>query len=115
MASFISKIFTRSLSEGYVPLSQKVAIIRPHLKKSGLGATECQNFRPVSNLSFLSKLLEKIAANQLNDFLQRCKAYPLLQSAYRKFHSTETALLKVFQIFARQWTKEIFVYLVFWT
>jgi len=96
LAPFISKIFARSLNEGHVPLSQKVAIIRPHLKKRGLDATECKNFRPVSNLSFLSKLLEKIVANQVNDFLQRCKAYPLLQSAYRKFHSTETALLKVF-------------------
>jgi len=96
LAPFISKVFARSLSEGHVPLSQKVAIIRPHLKKRGLDATDCKNFRPVSNLSFLSKLLEKIVANQVNDFLQRCKAYPLLQSAYRKFHSTETALLKVF-------------------
>jgi len=96
LAPFISDLFNASLSSGYIPSSQKIAFITPHLKKKGLDTTDNKNFRPVSNLSFISKLLEKVVAGQLTVFLQQTNALPLLQSAYRKFHSTETALLKVF-------------------
>ena len=53
------------------------------------------NYCPVSNLSFLSKVLEKVVAHQLTQHLQQHKLYDPLQSAYRKGHSTETALLKI--------------------
>ena len=56
---------------------------------------ELKNYRPVSNLPFLSKLLEKVAQTQLQRFLTACDKLPIHQSAYRQFHSTETALLKV--------------------
>jgi len=101
LAPFLSDLFNRSLSEGYVPKSQKTAYITPHLKKRGLDKNENKNYRPVSNLSFLSKLLEKTVACQLIDFLERTNALPLLQSAYRKYFSTETALLKVFSDLCR--------------
>ena len=96
LAPFISQLFNRSLGVGYVPASQKTAFVSPRLKKRGLDSSDNKNFRPVSNLSFLSKLLEKVVASQLNDFLEKTNALPSLQSAYRKFHSTESALLKVF-------------------
>ena len=51
--------------------------------------------RPVSNLSFLSKTIERIVAKQLNDYLVSASLLPPLQSAYRRYHSTETALLRV--------------------
>ena len=54
-----------------------------------------KNYRPVSNLSFLSKVLEKVVVNQLNSHTNSSNTSNLYQSAYRKFHSTETALLKV--------------------
>ena len=53
------------------------------------------NYRPVSNLCFLSKLLERVANEQLLDHLRSNNLIPEHQSAYRKSHSTETALLKV--------------------
>jgi len=96
LAPFLSDLFNRSLSAGYVPSSQKTAYITPHLKKRGLDRAENKNYRPVSNLPFISKLLEKVVANQLNEYLEHNNGLPLLQSAYRKFHSTESALLKVF-------------------
>jgi hypothetical protein len=101
IAVFISELLNRSLAEGYVPSSQKIAFINPHLKKHGLDTLDNKNYRPVSNLPFLSKLLERVVAGQLNEFLQQTKSLPLSQSAYRKFHSTETALLKVFSDLCR--------------
>ena len=73
----------------------KEAHVRQLLKKTSLPKNELKNYRPVSNLSFISKILEKIVddrlqANIKNNYL----SYPL-QSTYRKHHSTESALLKV--------------------
>jgi len=55
-----------------------------------------KNYRPVSNLPFLSKLFEKIVQNQLQHHITSNDAMPKFQSAYRQFHSTETALIKIF-------------------
>ena len=49
----------------------------------------------MSNLSFVSKLIERAAFNQIHGHLVRNNLYPVAQSAYRRNHSTETALLKV--------------------
>ena len=54
-----------------------------------------KNYRPVSNLSFLSKILEKVVASRLNSHINSSHTSNDYQSAYRKFHSTETALLKI--------------------
>ena len=55
-----------------------------------------KNYRPVSNLSFLSKILEKVVASRLNSHINSSHTSNNYQSAYRKFHSTETALLKIY-------------------
>ena len=54
-----------------------------------------KNSRPVSNLSFLSKAFEKVVVNKLNTHINSSNTTNHYQSAYRKFHSTETALLKI--------------------
>ena len=54
-----------------------------------------ENYRPVSNLSFHSKVLEKAVVNQLNTHINSSNPSNQHQSAYRQFHSTETALLKI--------------------
>ncbi len=76
------------LLAGYVPQSFKVAVIKPLLKKQTLDPEVLANYRPVSDLPFLSKILEKIVANQLCDFLHN-------SGLFRAHHSTETALVKV--------------------
>ena len=74
---------------------EKVALLRPLLKKPGLDVEDMSSFRPVSNLSFLSKIVERAMLDQLLPFLEENKIIPKNQSAYRQFHSTETALCKI--------------------
>ena len=90
----ITRIVNLSLRLGDLPDKLKMAIIRPLLKKLGL-ETELKNYRPVSNLSFLSKLIEKIVADQFVEHLTKNRLMDPLQSAYKRYHSTETALVKV--------------------
>ena len=95
LAPFLTHLFNVSLSTGVVPSQFKSAIIRPLLKKPELDHNILKNYRPVSNLSFLSKILEKIVASQLHDHLAKHELYTKCQSAYRAYHSTETALLRL--------------------
>lgn len=91
----ITSIINKCLTESKVPESFKTAIVRPLLKKPGLDKEIMKNYRPVSNLNFLSKVLEKVVGKQLEAHLERHDLYDNLQSAYRPCHSTETALLRV--------------------
>ena len=93
---FIVSLVNSSLYSGSVPDRFKRAIVHPLLKKSGLDFHNFSNFRPVYNLPFISKVLEKAVMYQLDDYLQEFGLYAKFQSAYRKFHSTETALLRVY-------------------
>jgi len=91
----ISDIVNKSLDNGVFPAGYKDAIVIPLLKKSKLDPEALKNYRPVSNLTFLSKVLEKVVAAQLNAYLERNSLLEPCQSAYRKGHSTETALVHV--------------------
>ena len=69
--------------------------MKPKLKKPNLDLIEKKNYRPVSNLSFLSKITEKVVAQQILQHISSNNLFPEFQSAYRSFHSTETALMRV--------------------
>jgi len=89
------KLFNCSLLSGIVPLTFKHAIVKPLIKKTSLDPENLKNFRPISNLPFLSKVLEKLVAKQLNDYMTQNNLHEKMQSAYKKAHSTETALLRI--------------------
>ena len=90
----ITKMINYSLENGDFPSAWKNALVLPLLKKDGLEPI-FKNYRPVSNLQFVSKLAESAVAKQLHHHMAVNDLFPMLQSSYRKFHSTETALLKV--------------------
>ena len=73
-------------------MTLKLAIIRPLIKKVGLELI-ANNYRRVSNLSFLSKILEKTTLNQLMEHCNKNKLIPDYQSAYRPHYRCETALI----------------------
>ena len=73
----------------------KSAIVIPLLKKPSLEVSNFKNYRPVSNLPFISKVVEKVIAAQLRNHLAENNLLDQYQSAYRSKHSTETALVKV--------------------
>uniref|UniRef100_A0A3B3DJ46 Reverse transcriptase domain-containing protein n=1 Tax=Oryzias melastigma TaxID=30732 RepID=A0A3B3DJ46_ORYME len=89
-------IINASLSSGVVPLHFKHAVVQPLLKKPNLDNTVMGNFRPISKLPFLSKILEKTVYTQLQSFLVRNNVLEVFQSGFKSLHSTESALLKVF-------------------
>ena len=91
----ITSIINLSLTEGSFPSHVKSAHVSPLLKKASLSKHSMQNYRSVSNLGFHSKVLEKVVVNQLNTHINSSTTSNQYQSAYRKFHSTETALLKI--------------------
>ena len=75
---------------GYAP-----AHISPKLKKTDLDKELLTNYRPIANIAFMSKVIEKTVALQVQAHLNDNQLLPSFQSAYRQYHSTETALLKV--------------------
>ena len=91
----LTKIINMLLTEGMFAEEWKVAIIHPLLKKPGLEHI-CSNYQPVSNLPFLSKVVEKAALKQFIKHCNDSSFLPTYQSAYRKNYSCKTALVKLF-------------------
>ena len=92
----MTQIVNQSLSLAAFPDCFKLALLNSLLKKPTLDVEALSNFRPISNLMFMSKLTEKVVASQLINHISSIGLDEILQSAYKQFHSTETALVKVF-------------------
>ena len=80
---------------GIFPSDLKCAILVPLLKKYNLDPMIFNNLRPISNLAFMSKLIESAVCNQYKAHLKRHGLAELYQSAYKENHSVETALICV--------------------
>ena len=88
------RIINASLEQGVFARKWKRAIVKPLLKKSGLELI-FKNYRPVLNLCFLSKVLEKCALKQLDEHCKKYAPLPDYQSSYRQYYSCEMALVKL--------------------
>ena len=95
MAIVLANLANISFMSGHFPTVMKEGIVVPLLKMSGLDVTDLKKFRPVTNLSTISKVLERLALARLKPHIRASPNYYILQSAYRQGHSTETAISKI--------------------
>ena len=91
----LTDLFNSSLVSIIFPQCFKSALVTPILKKRCLDYNDLNNYRPVSNLRFIAKILEKLVLSQVSSYLKTHNLHNTCQSAYRPAHSTETALLEV--------------------
>ena len=91
---FLCILVNKSLTEGSMD-SVKQSLIIPLLKKPVLDHELLSNYRPVSNLLFVSKLIERVVLKRLNDHLDKNALQTHSQYGYKKFHNTETMLLGI--------------------
>ena len=88
-------LFSSSLASDIFPQCFKSALVTPILKKRCLDLNDLNNYRPVSNLIFIAKILLRLVLSQVFSYLNSHNLYNSFQSAYCPGHSTETALLIV--------------------
>jgi len=91
----ITNIVNLSLNSGEFHPALKQSVISPLLKKATLDKDQLSNYRPISNLSLLSKIIERVVKSRLTHHLSSNNLFNPNQSAYCKHHSTETALLYI--------------------
>ena len=89
----ISNIVNESLNFCLFPTDMKQAPVKPVLKKPSLDSEIHKNYRIISNLQFLSKLIEWAVVSRITKHMTVSKLHEPLQAAYRAFSSTETALI----------------------
>jgi len=80
--------------EGVFPVRYKTACVTPLLKKKGLDSDNVANYRPISNLHTTAKIVERLFMTRVIDHVEHAPCFNRFQSAYRRGHSTETALLR---------------------
>ena len=90
----IAEIVNQSLQIGIFPGRLKKALVKPLLKKINLELIK-KNYRPVSNLEFLGKVIEKAAAKQFIEHIDKNNPMESNKAAYCKHHSMESCLLKI--------------------
>ena len=88
-------IINKSMTAGVFPASLKTADVTPLIKKTSLDQDVLKNYRPVSNLAYTGKFIEKVVLRRLNKHMSDHNLGEHFQSAYRPNHSTETALMRV--------------------
>jgi hypothetical protein len=95
IAPVICHLCNLSMQTGTFPAGLKQARVLPLLKKPSLDPEATSSYRPISNLSYLSKIIERVVVRRFNTHISDSHLLPVQQSAYRPFHSTETAVLSV--------------------
>ena len=91
IATIITSMANASFTQRLFPDSHKHAVVRPRIKKPSLDPLDIKSYRPISNLSLVSKTVERLIVNRMNVHVNQYGLFPARQSAYRQHHSTETA------------------------
>ena len=95
MLPFLTNLCNATILEGELPESQRTAIVVPRLKGTGLDPADVKSHQPISNLSFMSKVIERVIFRQLVVYNDSNNLVPKYQSGFRKHLSTESATLRV--------------------
>ena len=90
----LTELINTSLSTGSVD-GIKLSILNPLLKKCGLDTEKKKNYRPVNNLLFMSKLIERVVLNRLDQHMIKNNLHCHSQFAYKTNHNTETMMLSI--------------------
>ena len=96
-------------------ISSKKTKKKPLLTRMNWKKKKKKNYRSVSSLQFVSKIIEKSVLSQLSEHLSAYNLYTCCQSAYWPGHSTKTALLKIVSDFPSLLMLERFLWSLFWT
>ncbi|KAF7241559.1 RNA-directed DNA polymerase from mobile element jockey [Varanus komodoensis] len=102
IGTWILEVVNASLREGRVPAPLKEAVVRPVLKKASLDPGMAANYRPVANIPFLGKVLERVVAGQLQALLDETDYLDPFQSGFRPGYGTESALVALYDDLCRE-------------
>ena len=91
----IANLANITFQRGYFPTKFKTAQITPLIKQHGLDPDDPSSYRPISNLNTISKILERLVLARVTLHISSLSSIDRFQSAYKRAHSTETALLRV--------------------
>ena len=91
----LTNLVNSSITTSVVPDDLKLASITPRIKTNNSDVEDMKDYRPINNLPYVSKLIEKVIVKQLHEHLLTNNLYDAHQSAYRSHHSCETALVKI--------------------
>jgi hypothetical protein len=95
LAPTIAAMCNKSFVQAAFPDSHKKAVVHPLLKKPTLDPSELSSYRPISNLSFISKTLERLVSRRFVNHTDKHDLFSPMQSAYRTNYSTETVLVRL--------------------
>ena len=91
----VSRLATLSFDKGSFPENFKRAQVTPLLKKDNLDPSQPVNYRPISKLSMISKIIKKLFLSRIRAHVESIPGLHTFRSAYRIYHNTETAILKI--------------------
>ncbi|KAF7249630.1 putative RNA-directed DNA polymerase from transposon BS [Varanus komodoensis] len=102
IGTWILEVVNASLREGRVPAPLKEVVVRPVLKKVSLDPEMATNYRPVANILFLGKVLERVVAGQLQAPLDETDYLDSFQSGFRPRYGTESAFVALYDDLCRE-------------
>ncbi|KAF7252305.1 hypothetical protein EYD10_02240, partial [Varanus komodoensis] len=96
IGAWILEVINAYLRDGWMPASLKEAVVRLVLKKASLDPEMATNYRPVANIPFLGKVLERVVAGQLQTLLDETDYLDPFHSSFRPGYGTESALVTLY-------------------